>query len=97
MIFKYNLGKPNDHGQYPTAIITNNFIVKKYLDIQLQDGQAVLWAETEKVDSENNYFLIQATWTGYEEPQDMEYIGTIQEPCYGLVYHYYGQKIKEKR
>ena len=91
MIYKYDLGNPNDHGQYATAIITHNAIIKRYLDIQLQEGHAVLWAEVEKVKDEDNYFLVQATWTGYEEPEGMEYIGTIQEPELGLVYHYYGQ------
>lgn len=97
MIYKYDLGYPNEHGQYATAIITHNAIIKKYLDIQLQEGRAVVWAEVEKVENEDNYYLVQATWTGYEEPANMIYIGTIQEPKYGLVYHYYAQDPKKKK
>mgnify|MGYP003312073433 CR=1 FL=1 len=44
---------------------------------------------------EDKYITVRAIWTGYEEPANMNYIGTVQEPQYGLVYHYYAQDPKE--
>jgi hypothetical protein len=97
MIYKYDLGKPNNHGDYPTAIITHGEIIKKFLDIQLQDGNAVIWAEVEKANVGNNYIIVKAIWTGFEEPANMIYIGTLQEPQYGTVYHYYAEDPRGKK
>ena len=96
MIYKYDLGKPNDHSDYVTAIITHGEVIKRFLTVQLQNGNAVIWAEVDKANVEDNYVLVKAIWTGYEEPANMIYIGTVQEPEYGLVYHYYAQDPKER-
>ena len=95
MIYKYNLGKPNCHNDYPTLIITHGEVIKKFLTVQLQGENAVIWAEVDKANIEDKYIIVRAIWTGYEEPANMDYIGTIQEPQYGLVYHYYAQNPKE--
>ena len=96
MIYKYNLGKPNCHNDYPTLIMTHGEMIKRFLTVQLQGENAVVWAEVDKTNNkENKYITIRAIWTGYEEPANMDYIGTIQEPQYGLVYHYYAQNPKE--
>ena len=94
MIYKYNLGKPSEHNDYATAIITHGEVIKKFLTVQLQGENAVIWAEVDKANVDDSYLLVRAVWTGYEEPSDMIYIGTIQEPQYGLVYHYYAQDPK---
>ena len=94
MIYKYNLGKPEDCPQSARIIATKEERVKKFLTVQMQGPEVMLWAEVEKDGSDDDYFTIVPVWTGFEEPIDkkMEYIGTIQDPYSGLVYHYYGKK-----
>lgn len=94
MIYKYNLGRPCDCPQSARVVATSGEYVKKFLTVQLQDNNAVLWAEVDKDSSGDDYFTVIPVWTGFEEPLDKnaEYIGTIQEPQTGLVYHYYGIK-----
>lgn len=89
MIYKYTIGAPYYTTQEKMIIPTPGVSVQKILDVQLQGNIAVVWA-TVKPSTEDQYFTIQSVWTGYEEPANMLYISTIQEPSTGLVYHYYG-------
>ena len=88
MIYKYNLGIPYQKGQGYFKLPIPQAQVKKVLDIQMQGSNAVLWAEVEQ-DYSDSYLDIAVVWTGYEEPEDIPYFKTIQEPLTGLVYHYY--------
>lgn len=88
MIYKYSLGVPCLMGQRCFQLPIPQAKVKKVLDIQLQDSNAVLWAEVEE-DDFDNYLDIAVVWTGYQEPEMIPYFKTIQEPSTGLVYHYY--------
>ena len=88
MIYKYNLGIPDQKGQGYFRLSIPRAKVKKVLDIQMQGSDAVLWAEVE-IDSFDNYLDIVVVWTGFEEPDTIPYFKTIQEPSTGLVYHYY--------
>ena len=88
MIYKYDLGIPYQIGQGYFQLPIPRAKVKKVLDIQMQGSNAVLWAEIEQ-DYSDSYLDIAVVWTGYEEPEDIPYFKTIQEPSTGLVYHYY--------
>lgn len=91
MIYKYKVSHSPIIVPVPTSIVTSGETIKKFLDIQIQDGDVVVWAEVERDDSEPKHYEIIPVWTGFEEPRDkgFEYLGTIQAPT-GLVYHYYG-------
>lgn len=88
MIYKYVLGKPCETTLGRNILKFNKAEIKKVLDIQLQDEVAVMWAEVE-LRNYDTAFLIDVVQTGYQEPEDAQYIATIQEPSTGLVYHYY--------
>lgn len=88
MIYKYNLGVPYQMPMEKTTIIAPRVTINCILDIQMQGDQAVLWAEVSPSELDDQ-FTIKPVWTGYEQPLDMTYISTVQEPTTGLVYHYY--------
>ena len=91
MIYKYSLGKPCESPLGEFSIIIPQAKINKVLDIQLQNGIAVMWAEVESSPHDTIYSVV-VVWTGYSEPNDSnyKYLKTIQEPSTGLVYHYYG-------
>ena len=75
---------PMDKITIPAPRVTINRI----LDIQMQGLYAVLWAEVSPSEFDDQ-IVVKSVWTGYQEPLDMVYISTVQEPETGLVYHYY--------
>lgn len=87
-IWKFNISVPES----PKIInIPVKGEVKKVLNIQLQDGHAVLWAEVKPnpIGNIDSYLTVDICWTGFQPPDsDFHYVSTIQANN-GLVYHYY--------
>lgn len=85
-IFKYSL--PRDG-----AVITITANVIKWLNIQEQDGQPMIWAVVDDAGYESEYEIV-AWGTGWEFPDELvscAYLGTAQDG-YGYVWHYFMQE-----
>lgn len=85
-IFKYKL--PRDGG-----VVTITANVVKWLDIQEQNGQPIIWAVVDDEGYESEYEIV-AWGTGWEFPDKLShcrYMGTAQDGA-GYVWHYFMQK-----
>lgn len=85
-IFKYKL--PMDG-----KVITITANVIKWLNIQEQDGQPMIWAVVDDAGYESEYEIV-AWGTGWEFPNELShcrYMGTAQD-SYGDEWHYFMQE-----
>lgn len=89
-IFKYELPRDGE-------VVTINANVIKWLDVQEQDGQPMIWAVVDQ-DEDTAYPLseyeIIAWGTGWEFPDELDrcrYMGTVQDGA-GYVWHYFMQE-----
>ena len=72
---------------------TTNCRILKFLTVQEQYGEPVVWAEVDLEDKVNITYQIRGVGTGWVYTEDLgEYVGTWQDE-YKLVYHYF---VKEK-
>ena len=75
---------------------TTNRRVLKFLTVQEQYGEPVVWAEVDLEDKVNITYRVLGIGTGWVYTEDLgEYVGTWQDE-YNLVYHYF-VKIKEEK
>ena len=75
---------------------TTDCRILKFLTVQEQYGEPVVWAEVDLEDKVNTTYQIRGVGTGWEYTEDLgEYIGTWQDE-YKLVYHFFVKERKEK-
>ena len=76
---------------------TTNRRVLKFLTVQEQYGEPVVWAEVDLEDKVNITYRVLGIGTGWVYTEDLgEYVGTWQNE-YGLVYHYFVKEKEEKK
>lgn len=75
---------------------TTNCRILKFLTVQEQCGEPVVWAEVDLEDKVNITYQVCGIGTGWVYTKDLgEYVGTWQDE-YSLVYHFF-VKIKEEK
>lgn len=76
---------------------TTNRRILKFLTVQEQYGEPVVWAEVDLEDEVNITYRVLGIGTGWVYTEDLgEYIGTWQNK-YDLVYHYFVKEKEEKK
>ena len=87
-IYKFRLNKDS---------FTTDCRILKFLTVQEQYGEPVVWAEVDLEDKVNITYQVLGIGTGWVYTEDLgEYIGTWQDE-YKLVYHYFVKEKEEKK
>ena len=87
-IYKFRLNKDS---------FTTDCRILKFLTVQEQYGEPVVWAEVDLEDKVNITYQISEIGTGWVYTEDLgEYVGTWQNE-YKLVYHYFVKEKEEKK